>query len=266
LHTDNALVGDEFMRQIEPIAAYLPYQTCPGNHEHTYNFSNYNHRFSMHSQGQKEINNIFWSYNIGPVHFVAFSTELHYFTQYGTHQIQTQYNFLKKDLEEANKPENRAKHPWIITLGHRPLYAQFYINDLLINGNSSAGWPGFEKLFYDYGVDVQFYGHEHNYERLWPIYQNKTFNGTSDPHNVYKNPKAPVHIITGSAGNRELHTAIRKHREHFSAFIIEDYGFTHMKVFNRTHIHIQQLSEDKGGKVVDDFYIIKEKHGTEAWK
>lgn len=79
------------------------------------NFSNYNHRFSMHSQGQKEINNIFWSYNIGPVHFVAFSTELHYFTHYGTAQIQTQFNWLKKDLEEANKPENRAKHPWIIT-------------------------------------------------------------------------------------------------------------------------------------------------------
>lgn len=115
LHTDNALVGDEFMRQIEPIAAYIPYQTCPGNHEHVYNFSNYKHRFSMHSQGHHEVNNIFWSYNIGPVHLVAFSTELHYFTQYGTEQIQTQYNWLKQDLEEANKPENRAKHPWIIT-------------------------------------------------------------------------------------------------------------------------------------------------------
>ena len=26
-------VGDEFLRQIEPIAAYVPYMTCPGNHE-----------------------------------------------------------------------------------------------------------------------------------------------------------------------------------------------------------------------------------------
>ena len=34
LHTDNARVGDEFMKQIEPIAAYVPYQVCPGNHEH----------------------------------------------------------------------------------------------------------------------------------------------------------------------------------------------------------------------------------------
>ena len=30
---DNAHVGDEFMRQIESIAAYTPYMTCPGNHE-----------------------------------------------------------------------------------------------------------------------------------------------------------------------------------------------------------------------------------------
>lgn len=29
----NARTGDEFMRQIEPIAAYVPYMTCAGNHE-----------------------------------------------------------------------------------------------------------------------------------------------------------------------------------------------------------------------------------------
>jgi len=34
LHTDNARVGDEFMKQIQPIAAYLPYQTVVGNHEY----------------------------------------------------------------------------------------------------------------------------------------------------------------------------------------------------------------------------------------
>lgn len=30
---DNARVGDKFMRLIEPVAASLPYMTCPGNHE-----------------------------------------------------------------------------------------------------------------------------------------------------------------------------------------------------------------------------------------
>lgn len=27
-----------------------------------------------------------------------------------------------------------------------------------------------EPLFYKYGVDLQIYGHEHSYERLFPIY------------------------------------------------------------------------------------------------
>ena len=34
LHLQNeSKVGDEFMRQIEAVAAYVPYMTCEGNHE-----------------------------------------------------------------------------------------------------------------------------------------------------------------------------------------------------------------------------------------
>ncbi|KAG7251220.1 hypothetical protein CRUP_017024, partial [Coryphaenoides rupestris] len=36
LDEDNARTGDEFMRQIQSIAAYVPYMTCPGNHESAY--------------------------------------------------------------------------------------------------------------------------------------------------------------------------------------------------------------------------------------
>lgn len=41
MHSSDAKVGDQFMQQIEGIAAYLPYMTVPGNHEEKYNFSNY---------------------------------------------------------------------------------------------------------------------------------------------------------------------------------------------------------------------------------
>ncbi|KAJ8777545.1 hypothetical protein J1605_014435 [Eschrichtius robustus] len=44
---DNGCVRDKFMNLIEPVAASLPYVTCPGNHEERYNFSNYKARFSM---------------------------------------------------------------------------------------------------------------------------------------------------------------------------------------------------------------------------
>jgi len=30
---ESGRIGDEFMKQIQPVAAYVPYMTCPGNHE-----------------------------------------------------------------------------------------------------------------------------------------------------------------------------------------------------------------------------------------
>lgn len=33
MHNQNGQVGDEFMRQVETIAAYVPYMVVPGNHE-----------------------------------------------------------------------------------------------------------------------------------------------------------------------------------------------------------------------------------------
>jgi hypothetical protein len=56
---------------------------------------------------------------------------------------------------------------------------------------------GLEDLFYNYGVDVEFWAHEHIYERMFPLYDRKVYNGSvQEPYN---NPKAPVHIIAGSA-------------------------------------------------------------------
>lgn len=43
-------------------------------------------------------NNLFYSFNVGPVHFVSFSTEFYYFFIYGFEQMERQYEWLKKDL------------------------------------------------------------------------------------------------------------------------------------------------------------------------
>lgn len=95
-------VGDAFMNQIQPIAGYLPYMTCVGNHEQAYNFSNYVNRFSMPRLDSDSVggdNNHFYSINIGPVHLIGFSTEFYYFFQYGLTQVQNQYNWLENDLK-----------------------------------------------------------------------------------------------------------------------------------------------------------------------
>jgi hypothetical protein len=91
------------MNQIQTIAAYLPYMTCPGNHEWAYNFSNYVNRFSMPNYDDPTSiggdNNHFFSLDIGPVHLVSFSTEFYFFFQYGFTQIKRQYEWLENDLK-----------------------------------------------------------------------------------------------------------------------------------------------------------------------
>lgn len=50
---------------------------------------------------------LMYSFNLGPVHFIGFSTEVYYFMNYGIKTLIRQYEWLKNDLIEASKPENR---------------------------------------------------------------------------------------------------------------------------------------------------------------
>lgn len=254
---DNGRIGDSFMRQIESIAAYVPYMTCTGNHEHYYNFTHYKNRFTMPNFNQSQ--NLWYSWNLGPAHIVAFSTEAFFFLE-ALPTADNQMAWLEQDLKEAAKAENRKEHPWIITMGHRPAYCTNSDHD------DCTQYEGivrrhFEDLFYKYGVDVEFWAHEHTYERLWPVYNEKVYNGTTAP---YTDPKAPVHIITGSAGNRERLDGFGPMKA-WSAFRASDYGYTRMHLTNKTHISFEQVSDDKDGKVIDSFTLIKHQHGFQAW-
>ncbi|XP_055377473.1 acid phosphatase type 7-like [Condylostylus longicornis] len=262
MDSKNSKIGDEFMRQIETIAAYVPYMVCPGNHEEKYNFSNYRARFSMPNGAES----LFYSFDLGPVHFISFSTEVYYFLNYGIKSLVNQYEWLEKDLAEASKPENRKLRPWIITYGHRPMYcSNGHGNDctkfetLIRVGLPFTHFFGLESLFYKYGVDVEIWAHEHSYERLWPIYDYKVYNGSLE--NPYTNPGAPVHITTGSAGCKEGRTPFPNEIPEWSAFQSQDYGYTRMKAFNNTHLFFEQVSDDKNGAIIDSFWIIKNNHG-----
>uniref|UniRef100_A0A3P8UJ37 Purple acid phosphatase n=1 Tax=Cynoglossus semilaevis TaxID=244447 RepID=A0A3P8UJ37_CYNSE len=247
MHEDNARIGDEFMRQIQSIAAYVPYMTSPGNHESTY-------------------------WNLGSAHIVSISTEVYFYLEFGLELLFKQYEWLKKDLEEANKPENRAARPWIITMGHRPMYCSDDDQDdctkfdsyvRLGRNDTKPPAPGLEDLFYRHGVDLELWAHEHTYERLWPVYGDKVYNGSKEQ--PYQNPKAPVHIITGSAGCREKTDLFNPNPRDWSAFRSTDYGYTRMQVVNTSHIYLEQVSDDQYGNVIDSIWVVKEKHGSSAW-
>jgi len=262
MDSDNAKVGDEFMRQIEAVAAYIPYMTCPGNHEQAYNFSNYKNRFTM---PENKFGDMFYSFDLGPVHFISIDTEFYYFLNYGFHPVIRQYNWLVNDLEKANSKENRAKRPWIVIFGHRPMYCTGRDNDDCTHWKTKTRVGievphqkflyGMEELLIKYGVDVAIWAHEHNYERFWPLNDYQVKNGSrSEP---YTEAKAPIHIITGSAGCDEGREGFIRQPPYYSAFRSMDYGYTRLKAHNKTHLEFSQVSDDQKGAIIDHFYVIK---------
>lgn len=227
------------------------------------NFSNYRYRFSMPGG----LDSLMYSFDMGPMHIISISTEVYYFMNYGIKPLVFQYEWLEQDLIKANLPENREKHPWIIVMGHRPMYCSDTDSDDCSHHETltRVGLPflhffGLEDLLYNYGVDLEIWAHEHSYERLWPIYNYTVYNGSLEQ--PYTNPKAPVHVISGSAGCKEGTDQFNDTRPAWSAFVSTDYGYMRLKAYNKTHLYLEQVSDNKQGAVIDFFWLIKDHHGA----
>ena len=199
-------VGDRFMAGIVPCASQVPYMVAPGNHDTggpTGNFSDYTTRFAMPDFATQK--SLFWSLDVGNVHFVAFNSEALFSYKAGEDEhYATQYNWLDKDLTDN-------KNKWVVAFAHRPMYCGYsgYTDceselprlSSRRGVNVSGEWQfGLEDLFQRHKVDVVITGHVHTYERFWPTYNWESGNGTVSP---YTNPTAPVHIISGASGTAE---------------------------------------------------------------
>ncbi|RWS29939.1 Iron/zinc purple acid phosphatase-like protein, partial [Leptotrombidium deliense] len=259
-------VRDVFYTKIEEITARVAYLTVPVNKEQTKNSSNYNNRFSMVNVANGEKSNFYYSVNIGTAHIICFSTEFQYSMKKDS-KYQIQFEWLKNDLIAANTIENRRKRPWIITMAHRPMVCSNYKDECATKRNHMK--VSFERLFYKYGVDLQMWGGGYSYQRFWPFFEFKVRNGSlNEP---YKNPKAPVNIITAFDvqiiiieyfKTRPIDTTLqRRNKDHLKAVTINKSGYTRLTVMNRTHLHIEYVSSSTD-EVADEVMIIKTFHGS----
>jgi 3',5'-cyclic AMP phosphodiesterase CpdA len=88
-----------------------------------------------------------YSFNWGPVHFVALDTQ-----RIGPEQVE----WLERDLASHDRA-------WTVVYGHHPPYSSGS------HGSDAQMQEHFVPVFEDYGVDVVFSGHDHNYERTLAI-------------------------------------------------------------------------------------------------
>eukprot|EP00750_Incisomonas_marina_P007646 INCI15019.2.p1 GENE.INCI15019.2~~INCI15019.2.p1 ORF type:complete len:838 (+),score=117.03 INCI15019.2:61-2514(+) len=281
LDTNGGTVGDQFMRNIEQVAARVPYMVSIGNHEDGDTpLAHFTERFRlMPANGSPNVtntsngvapNNWYFSWNDGLVHYVAISTEAWFGVGGGVGQVDLaqQYEWLKADLEAANA--NRHAVPWIVVHGHRSMYCSCDADCDEDAETIRTGTYGLEELFMDQGVDLFLNGHEHNYERNWPTYR-----GNSTQSNV--EPTAPIYIVTGAAGCTELHEPFTRPQPPRSAFRSNNFGYSRFIVHNESHARWQQVIMDPGnvktgisffgpdlppmGSVIDDTWIVQSNHG-----
>mmetsp|Transcript_900 Transcript_900/g.2137 ORF Transcript_900/g.2137 Transcript_900/m.2137 type:complete len:440 (-) Transcript_900:327-1646(-) len=269
LNDDDGRNGDLFLNSIQPLAAKIPYMTSQGNHEgpgHSCT-QHYQMRFQMPGNST----NFWYSYDTGITHFVVFSTE---FVIYNQTDLQSaQMAWLEQDLAKVN----RTAQPWLVTLAHRPMYCSpdWYLQlpydhavpwerhnkDCLQSG--PAVQAAFEDLFYQYGVDLQIYGHVHAYERMAPVYKNESVSSDYETYNYYYNPHAPIHIITGIPGQQESYAPVSPTPLEFSVAQSAELGYGRLTVFNETTLLFEQVGSVNG--TVLDYVTIVKSNTTQAF-
>ncbi|CAG2167614.1 unnamed protein product [Oppiella nova] len=271
LYAYNGIIGDSFMNAIQPFAATVPYMVIPGNHEYQCyddrcpgDFgTSYETRFKM----PKTNDNMYYTFTLGPALFIGINTEVYFEEEMSDLEVsQKQIKWLRQTLREANKPENRARHPWIILYGHRPLYCTASAEcsdglalDVKGNGTIDGSLFDIDDILYDYGVDLAFWGHQHYYERMFPVY-NQTAYVNSMYENAFVNPRATVHIVSGTGGMHSGTEEFSKTPALWTASRSSAYGYTRFTVLNDTHLYLEQIDVDRKDLVIDSIWMVQSNH------
>ncbi|MCL5319197.1 MAG: purple acid phosphatase [Thaumarchaeota archaeon] len=224
---------DRWFKIIEPIASNALYLPTIGNHEVDANvggnLSLYLNQFVLPGNEQ------WYSFDWGNAHFVSL-----YVSPYADGKA-PQYTWLAQDLEAAS---NNPRINWIIVYLHFPPYSSGrYSNLLSLRSNLTP-------LLDRYHVDLVLTGHDHNYQRTYPIY-----NGTEISYDLeqYVDPKGTIYVVTGGGG--ESLYQFNQPEPTWSARRAEVYEFLQISIEgNRLHYKAIKTDDDS---VLDEFYITK---------
>src|ERR687889_189262 len=181
-----------------------------------------------------DLSNTYYSFDYYNVHFIAMDSMLPYTIN------SPQYSFVRNDLISTSQNPDMK---WIIIYFHHPMYTSpsEHSSDLLLRET-------YHPLFDQYGVDLVLQGHNHNYQRSYPITYNNdkninnnnnkisninnndiSFKPTIIPTNTntYNNPTGEIYITAGTGGE-SLYGF--KNKADFIATQYKGYGFFNVDI------------------------------------
>ena len=197
----------------------------------------------------------FYSYDYNNVHFLVMAAESDF--EKGSEQ----YNFVLDDLKKAS--ENKDIN-WIIVSSYGPLYtspsehkAYSSLRDL------------YHPIFERYGVDLVLGGHNHNYQRTYPITYNPADSSTpgitNDLTTGYDGQKdGIVFAIVGTGGVNFY--AFEGQAPFVDKQFAGNFGFLNVDISNdNSHSKLTgTFYDNQEGKILDKFTIEKEVQNKNA--
>jgi len=191
----------------------------------------------------------FYSYDYNKVHFLVMSAKSVYY------KGSEQYNFVVDDLKKASENENVN---WIVVSSYGPPYTS-PSEHTAFKELREVYHPIFEK----YGVDLVLGGHNHNYQRTYPLTYNPNDSGepkvTSTATTQHDGQKdGIVFAIVGTGGvNLYPFTGQAPFVEKQFA---NKFGYLNIDISNgNPHSKLTgTFYDNKGGQILDQFTIDKD--------
>lgn len=183
------------------------------------------------------------SFNFRNVHVLTLYTS----SSYGYGSGSDQYEFARNDLQTARA---NPAIDWIIVLYHKAIYTVG--ND---HGAESSFRDLYHPLFDQFKVDLAINGHNHNYERSYPI----RHGGGAVPVVVDTNAKIYADLvnpicITNGGGGRTLDDFSSKGA--YSAIQHSSYGYLHL-VWSNNGKKLTGRRYSRSDELQDEFVITK---------
>jgi len=271
---------DEWLQQIEDFASKVPFLTNLGNHEYGASRDSWENPatrslfetedsggecgvpalslFSTPGAALGGRGALWWAQSVGSILLVSMNTEVEFTT--GSEQWQ----FLDRALGSID----RKVTPWLVFAGHRPglidssyLQCSACVKNGGMDPSDGAVMAELQRhvgpLLDRHRVSLAFWGHNHAYQRHC-AYDYST--GKCVQRSVgrnparYRNPKAPVHIVVGTAG---AEFSLNFRNASFNEVEFSQFGYIKLAAENRTHIvgEFIEAASGPGGAILDSFVI-----------
>jgi hypothetical protein len=187
----------------------------------------------------------YYSFDWGPAHFAVIDSGVEFYP------CSPQLKWLCADLTAAKE----RMMPWVAIVLHEPPYTAG------LNGPSRLDrFPRYTGTYEllppivdQFAVDLVVAGHDHNYQRSWPLRGGRVVDAWQDP--VFESPQGAVYIVTGGGGTRlyaERAEAIQ--RPLFKVFQAKH----HAVAIDFTELSLSLRALTPGGEVLDEFTIRKD--------